>query len=270
MTDLPNDWLALVAVVFLLGGKHGMDPDHLATIDGLTRSNVDRPRISRWAGLLFSLGHGFVVTLVALLVATVARDWVTPAWFEHFGAWVSIVFLGTLGVVNLATAIRPTADRTAPVAGLKTRLIGPLARASHPIVIAAVGAAFALSFDTMSQTALFSLTGSRMLGWGFAVMLGGVFTLGMVATDTINGVWVARLVRRADARGQAAARAMSVAVGVMSIGIAAAAVARYFVPAADGLIEAAGLLAGGSVVLTIFLAYVVAVRMGGRRRAAAR
>jgi hypothetical protein len=59
MQSLPAHWLALVAVVFLLGAQHGFDPDHLAAIDGLARFNAAaRPRLARWSGLLFSLGHG--------------------------------------------------------------------------------------------------------------------------------------------------------------------------------------------------------------------
>ena len=55
MHPLPHDWLALALVVFLLGVKHGLDPDHLATIDGLTRFNAAlRPRLARWSGFLFS------------------------------------------------------------------------------------------------------------------------------------------------------------------------------------------------------------------------
>src|ERR1700690_4076550 len=49
MDTLPTHWLALVGVVFLLGLKHGLDPDHLAAIDGLTRFNAARrPGLSRW------------------------------------------------------------------------------------------------------------------------------------------------------------------------------------------------------------------------------
>ena len=33
METLPSHWLALVAVVFLLGIKHGLDPDHLAALN---------------------------------------------------------------------------------------------------------------------------------------------------------------------------------------------------------------------------------------------
>ena len=39
MHDLPTDWSALCALVFLLGMRHGFDADHLATIDGYTRLN---------------------------------------------------------------------------------------------------------------------------------------------------------------------------------------------------------------------------------------
>src|SRR5690242_9918116 len=94
METLPTDWLALAALVFALGLKHGMDPDHLVTIDGMARFNaVRRPRLSRLSGLLFSLGHGAVVTLVAVFVATAARDWQAPAWLEVTGAGASILFM---------------------------------------------------------------------------------------------------------------------------------------------------------------------------------
>jgi high-affinity nickel-transport protein len=61
MTEpFPADWLALAAVVFLLGLKHGLDPDHLAAIDGLTRFNAGKsPRLSRWSGAVFSAGTGW-------------------------------------------------------------------------------------------------------------------------------------------------------------------------------------------------------------------
>jgi high-affinity nickel-transport protein len=63
------------------------------------------------------------------------------------------------------------------------------------VLIAAVGAAFALSFDTISQAVLFSITGSHLAGWLFAATLGLVFTAGMIATDALNGLWVSRLLR---------------------------------------------------------------------------
>ena len=80
---LPTDWLALLAVVFLLGMRHGFDLDHLAAIDSLTRLNLNaNPGVSRWAGFLFAFGHGLIVILVALLTAFLAKDIHPPHWLE--------------------------------------------------------------------------------------------------------------------------------------------------------------------------------------------
>src|SRR5205823_2690696 len=194
-------------VVFLLGLKHGLDADHIAAIDGLARFNRSRPRLSRWSGALFSAGHGVVVTLVAIAVATVATEWRAPAWLEDAGTWISIAFLTLLGFANLIAVVRtPSGEMVRPV-GVRGRLFERFARVEHPVLIAAVGAAFALSFDTLSQAVLFSITGSNVAGWIFAALLGVVFTLGMVITDALNGLWVSRLVRLADKRAAAASRA---------------------------------------------------------------
>src|SRR6185295_8279934 len=110
METLPSHWLSLVAVVFLLGLKHGLDADHLAAIDGLTRFNAHRrPLVARWSGLLFSLGHGVVVT-------TVATEWKAPEWLETAGTWISIAFLTLLGIANIATVVRtPRGEPVRPV-----------------------------------------------------------------------------------------------------------------------------------------------------------
>src|SRR5512132_895005 len=101
MNELPTHWFSLVAVVFLLGLKHGLDADHLAAIDGFARYNAGRkPRLSRWSGMLFSAGHGLVVTIVAVAAATLATEWRAPAWLEEAGTWISIAFLTLLGIAN--------------------------------------------------------------------------------------------------------------------------------------------------------------------------
>jgi high-affinity nickel-transport protein len=265
MDTLPTHWLALVAVVFLLGLKHGLDPDHLAAIDGLTRFNAQRrPRLARWSGLLFSAGHGVVVTLVAIVVATVAIEWRAPAWLEHTGTWISIAFLTLLGTANLAAVIRTPRDEVVRAAGVRSRLFERLTRAEHPVLIAAVGAAFAISFDTISQAVLFSITGSHLAGWLFAAWLGLVFTAGMIATDALNGLWVSHLVRRADARAAAASRLMSLAIGITSIAIAALAAARQAWPVLDAQVEAWGVALSAAVVVAIAASYAFAMRMAAR------
>ena len=264
---LPDHWLSLVAVVFLLGLKHGLDADHLAAIGGLTRFNAGRrPLVARWSGLLFSLGHGVVVTTVAIVVATVATEWKAPEWMESTGTWISIAFLTLLGVANIAAVVRtPKGESVRPV-GLRSRMFSRLTRAEHPVVIAAVGAAFALSFDTISQAVLFSVTGSHVAGWIFAASLGVVFTAGMVATDALNGLWVSHLVRNADDRAAAASRVMSLAIGCVALGIAGLAVARQALPGLDDKVDGLGMapslaVAGVVVAAYMFACYSRAFRM---------
>lgn len=223
----------LAALVFLLGLRHGFDPDHLVAIDGLTRCGR-----SRWCGLFFSLGHGVVVTLIGVGVALAAAEWQAPPWLEQTGALISIGVLLALGVANLLAVLRAPAGSRVALIGLRGRwLTERLARASHPAVIASVGAAFALSFDTVSHALAFSLTGATMAGGLFAALLGVVFTLGMVVTDALNGLWVAKVMAGADRRAAAASRWMSVAVASLCLLIAALAVVKQAIPAVDGLAD---------------------------------
>ena len=266
--SLPSHWLSLVAVVFLLGMKHGLDADHLAAIDSLTRYNAGRrPLLSRWSGLLFSAGHGVVVRMVAVLVATVATGWHAPEWLEATGAWISIGFLALLGVANLAAVLRTPRDAVVRPVGLRSRLFERLTRAVHPVLIAAGGAAFAISFDTICQAVLFSVTGSHVAGWVFATALGLVFTAGMMATDALNGLWVSRLLRTADRRAAVASRVMSFAVGCVALGIAALAAARFALPAVDAEVERWGFALSAAVVLVVVTAYALAMVLGGRAAA---
>ena len=265
MENLPSHWLSLVAVVFLLGLKHGFDPDHLAAIDGLTRFNAGRsPRVSRWSGLLFSAGHGVVVTLVAVIVATVATGWKAPQWLEHTGVWISIGFLTLLGVANLLAVLRTPRDQVVRAVGLRSRLFARLTRAEHPVLIAAVGATFALSFDTISQAVLFSVTGSHLAGWVFAGALGLVFTAGMMATDALNGLWVSHLVARADRRAAAASRLMSFCIALVSLAVAALAALRQFSPLLDERMEPWSVVLSLAVIGIIVVAYAAAMRMALR------
>lgn len=262
METMPHDWLGLVLIVFILGLKHGMDPDHIATIDGLTRFNAQRrPRLSRWSGFLFSLGHGLVVTLVAAIVALTATQWDAPAWLEDLGAWISISFLLTLGFVNLREVLRSAPDQVVRPIGLKSRFVRRASETSHPVVIASIGAAFALSFDTVSQAALFSLTASSLAGWMFSLGLGILFMVGMMITDGINGLWVARMLRQSNQRAVIASRVMGLSIGFLSIAIAVLGIGKYFSPAFASLLADTSLLMGVGVLLILLCSFGVALRL---------
>lgn len=210
MHELPTDALTLALLAFVLGLRHGLDADHLATVDGLTRHNSARGKPgARWCGVLFSLGHGVVVLAVAVGVTTLTRRGAVPQWADDFGAWVSISFLTALGLLNIRSALATPRDELVRPVALKGRWLGGLQRASHPVAVAAVGAIFALSFDTLSQAALFAATGARGGGSAPAAALALLFTAGMLVADGANGWWVAHLVRRADATPTRASRALA-------------------------------------------------------------
>lgn len=268
MHPLPHDWLALTLIVFLLGVKHGLDPDHLATIDGLTRFNAGlRPRLARWSGLLFSLGHGVVVTFVAVAIALWAKQWAVPGWLENLGAWISIIFLFGLGLVNLLAVFTAPRNEVLRSVGLKSRWLGRFAETSHPLLIASIGAVFAISFDTISQAALFSITASGIAGWTFAGLLGFVFMLGMMATDSINGLWIARLLRSADARAVIASTVMGLSIAGLSLLIGSYGLAKQLSPRFAKHMQDAGLLMGLSVVAVIALSFLLALWMSHQARA---
>lgn len=261
MESLPQHWPGLVAAVFLLGLRHGFDPDHLAAIDGLARYNAAaRPRLARWSGLLFSLGHGAVVTAVALAAATVATGWRAPAWLEATGAWISIGLLALMGAANLRAVARTPRGEVVRPAGLRSRLFARVMCAGHPAAIVAVGAAFALSFDTIGLALVFSFAGSQLAGWPFAALLGLVFTAGMATSDALNGLWVAGLLRRAGGRAPAASRLMGLAIGLAALAIAALAAARHFIPALDEGLEGWGAGLGAAVAAFVLCAYLAATR----------
>jgi high-affinity nickel-transport protein len=257
------DALGLAALVFTLGVKHGFDPDHLVAIDGFARSSATtKPRLARWAGLYFSLGHGAIVTLVGLAVALYAQRWDAPAWLEPLGAAISIAVLVFLGTMNLLMAWRASpGTMVAPVA-LRGRWVSErLAKASHPAMIAAVGAAFALSFDTVSHALVFSLSGATAAGGLFALVLGLVFTSGMILTDALNGWWVARMVQRADRKAAEASRWMSIAVGGLCLAIAASGLLKLAVPHLDHLMTVyAPLISLGTLVVILAAYYRTALR----------
>lgn len=266
----------LMLVVFALGAKHGMDPDHLATIDGLARWNAERhPRLASWSGFLFSLGHGLVVTLVAALAASLSGRFAAPVWLEHAGIWISIAFLTALGVANIAAVWRTPRDKIVQGVSLRARWLehglSKFARAEHPVVIASVGALFALSFDTWSQAVLFSLTAQQMAGWMFSVTLGVIFTVGMMTADGVNGWWIARLLGKADRRALIASRIMSMVIGSLSLVIAGVSAIRTFAPGAGSLMESAGLdstYVGLAIVALLGLSFLVAMRVAARGSAA--
>jgi len=143
-------------------------------------------------------------------------------------------------------------------------LLGNLRHASHPALIALVGALFALSFDTLSQAAFFALSATQFGGWQHALVLALLFTFGMLLTDGINGLWIARLIARADQVALVASRVMGLVVSGVSLLVAAFGVAKLLSPAVDAWSEGKELGFGFMLVGVIALSFVAAVRLTRR------
>ena len=267
MDQLPATWTALCLLAFVLGLRHGFDADHLATIDGLTRCNArSNPRLARAAGSLFSLGHGAVVLLVALTAGTLSAGWQTPAWLEVTGATVSILFLFGLAFLNLRAVLVAGPDAIVAPTGFKAKLLGRFLTVRRTWAVAAVGALFALSFDTISQAALFALAATRFGGVADAMLVAGLFVIGMLVVDGINGVWISQMLRRADRTAVIASRLMALTVAGISIAVGLLALAKLALPPVDAWIESRGMYVSGAVVTAVLTAFAVGM-LAARRHA---
>ena len=265
MDQLPGTWAALCALAFALGVRHGFDADHLATIDGLTRYNARaNPRLARVAGALFSLGHGVVVMLVALAAGSFSAGWQTPAWLETTGVVVSIAFLFGLAFLNVRAVLTTAPGAIVAPAGFKGRLLGRFLTVRRGWAVALVGVLFALSFDTISQAAIFALAAGRFGGVGEALFVAGLFVLGMLLIDGANGAWISRLVRCADSTAAIASRVMALAVAAVSLAVGMLAVSRLTLPGVDAWAEGREVWFGAAVVASVLIAFVGAMRVARR------
>ena len=261
--DLARDLVSLALVVLLLGVRHGFDADHLAAIDGLACHNAARrPRLANLCGVLFSLGHGGVVVGVALGVSLLAQAWRVPQWLDALGAWVSIGVLTLLALINIAAVVNTPGAEVARLSGWRSGVFARLLRAGSPLTVLGVGALFALSFDTLSQAALFAMTATAYGGWRPALLLGLLFTAGMLVTDGLNGWLIGRLIRRSGRTARVASRTVALAVSGVGLLTASLALATRFVPAAELWAEGKELWFGGAVVGIVVASFLLGQRLG--------
>jgi len=179
-----------------LGMRHGTDPDHLTAIDGLSRI---RPRAAN--GLFFALGHGLVVTMLAVGIGKVVAD---RAAF--LGPWMLIL----IGFVNLAKLLRKS---TRPYV---SKMV------NRPIVVQPflLGMLLAAGFETASQFSALILAGETN-----PLLLGAVFTGGMVLVDGFDGYLAAstqRIAATSDGSARNASRLLGVLVVIFSFGLGGA------------------------------------------------
>jgi high-affinity nickel-transport protein len=220
-------WFLMLLIAVALGLRHGLDLDHIATIDAITRTARKQQSVSRLTGFFFSFGHGIVVTAISLVIGAGIIQAQVPEWLDGVGAWVSIFFLLAFGFLNLWNVFQNNSSEM-PV-GIKSFVTQKIMNKKYnPAMIMIVGALFAFSFDTFSQIALFSISATLMSGWLFSGILGVCFSLGMIITDGINGLLVSSIVQRADKGSLIFSRCLGLAISGLSLGIGIFALFRLF------------------------------------------
>ena len=194
------DIILQLSMALLLGMRHGLDLDHLATIDSITR-NVSNQSLSKKAGFFFSCGHGMVVMLISVIIGTGLSHCHLAPWLDNLGKGISIFFLLIFGSITIWNFLGHNFVQLQGF-GLKKywlRFLYPKnPDALNALYIALIGSLFAMSFDTFSQVALFSLSAKAISGGLFACILGMMFMLGMMVSDGLNGWFVSILLQRAD------------------------------------------------------------------------
>ena len=83
----------------------------------------------------------------------------------------------------------------------------------------------------------------------------------MMATDGLNGAWVARMVARADLRARVASRVMGLAIALLGIAIAGLGMARLLSTQAAAALAGAELPMGCGVALIAVTSFAVAMRL---------
>lgn len=187
-----------VALMLGLGLRHGFDPDHIALIDSLAlQAHRRRPRIAPWVGTWFALGHGMVVTVIAVIVSLTAQRVTLPAAVAPFIEWVPVALLLLIGIANLRALCANQAQSASVV--LRLGIVPAALRSTtHPLGIFIVGALFAAIFDTITQAAAWGYIATQQGGVVSALLSGGIFTLGMLITDTLDSRLLCRVLRNAS------------------------------------------------------------------------
>lgn len=208
--------------VYALGLRHGADPDHLAAIDNLTRNSMDRaPRLSRFIGALFAGGHTVMVLAIAALVGYLGTRFAGHgALIERIGTWISIVVLLAIAAINLRQLASGNNDR---IFGMKARMLPTALRnGTSPWLAVPIGLLFGFGFETSSQIATYAVAFGADAGVLGALVVGSMFCAGMVCTDTLDSLFIHRIV---SYRSGSLPRVMR--VWIWSVTIFAVAVAAY-------------------------------------------
>lgn len=195
--ELLNNNLSALLILFILGLRHGLDPDHITVIDNYTyRLHENKNTWSRWVGTLFTFGHGVMVTLIALALSYLKNHFKVPSWVDFLLNWLPMVLLLVMGIGNTISLSQAKIGNSLSV---KKHLIPKfLDKNLNPFTVFLTGIIFGFIFDTSSQIAAFGLAVSGTHHWLFSVIGGIIFSIGLIFTGTVDSYLLSKLLKTFD------------------------------------------------------------------------
>ncbi len=212
LSDRPT-LLGTALLAYVLGLRHAVDADHIATIDNVVRKLMQDGKRPLAVGLFFSLGHSLSIALAVGAIAAAA--FALQGRFQEFkvvggiiGTGASAFFLLTIAAINLV--ILRSVWRSFQLArrgedvgeqeldlllsgrGLIARILRPLFRmVTASWQMFAIGLLFGLGFDTATEISLFTVAAGQASGglsFGTVMIFPALFTAGMTLVDTTDSV----------------------------------------------------------------------------------
>jgi nickel/cobalt transporter (NiCoT) family protein len=205
--------LGTASLAYTFGLRHGVDPDHIAAIDNVTRKLMQEGKRPLYAGFFFALGHSTVVVIASVFVAlSVAALQAKFAGFKEIGGVigtsVSALFLLGISLANIAILVSVYRVFAAVKRGdrlieddlhdllAQRGLLGRMLRSLFGIMTKSwhmypLGLLFGLGFDTASEVGLLGISaaqGSAGLPVWSILVFPALFTAGMSLVDTTDGV----------------------------------------------------------------------------------
>lgn len=205
--------MGLVLLAYSLGLRHAVDPDHIAAIDNSTRKLMQDGKKPVAVGFFFALGHSTVV-LVASAIVAYSASFMTQHLSEMkatgslIGTIVSSTFLILIGVINLIVLVQTfrawrgvlngqpitteTLEEHLQKGGLLARILRPLLKlVGQSWHLYFIGLLFGLGFDTASEVAILSIsgtTGAAGMPFSILIVVPIAFAVGMALVDTLDGI----------------------------------------------------------------------------------
>jgi high-affinity nickel-transport protein len=212
LSDRPT-LLGMALLAYVLGVRHAVDADHIATIDNVVRKLMQDGKRPLAVGLFFSLGHSLSIALAVAAISAAA--FALQSRFQEFraigsmiGTGASAFFLLAIAAINLVVlrsvwqnfrrarsglnGPKPELDLLLSGSGFLSWIMRPLFRmvtASWQML--AIGLLFGLGFDTATEISLFTVAaGQASGGLSFATVMifPALFTAGMTLIDTTDSV----------------------------------------------------------------------------------